>query len=81
MVVIQELQYQKDDPSNRQERVVQYSSWHSYISDLMIADGTSTCSLPHGIGLTVANSNSNHLVGEFYHSLLKTGVIHEAWVL
>jgi hypothetical protein len=81
MVNIRELQYQKDNPSNRQERVIQYRSWHGYISDLMIANSTSTHSLPDNAGLTTANSNNVHLIGEFYHPILKVGMIHEAWVV
>lgn len=81
MISIREIQYQKEDSSDRQEREIRYSSWYSYISDLMIVNGTSTHSLPGNVRLITSNSNSAHLIGEFYHPILKVSMIHEAWVI
>lgn len=40
MVEIKEIHYEKKNPSNRQERIIKYSSWEDYIKDIQIIDGT-----------------------------------------
>lgn len=40
MVKIKEIHYQKDYSDNKQDRIIEYSSWEDYCRDVQIIDGT-----------------------------------------
>lgn len=80
MIKIKEIQKVKDNPKDRQERIIEYSSWEDYCNDVSIIDGIKYMAYPSMPSRTRPyniHKQQGYVTFEFYHRLLGKTVLYE----
>lgn len=81
MVKIKEIQYEKYNPDNRQQRIIEYPSWLDYIQDIQKEDAMShmfSPSFPRQTSIMKLKVWDDKLSCEFDHRVIRQRIIHVA---
>ena len=81
MIKIIEYQQEENNPSNSQERELEYESWEKYVVDIQKFDGSRNmpypsiprCTLPELITI-----DDDKIILRFLHRVFNKWIIHEA---
>ena len=84
MAKIKEIQFEKYNPDNKQERELEYDSWQEYIENIQKIDGMrhrQHPSLPRMVSVMNFKVWNDSLSLEFVHPVTRHRIVHEAHLI